>query len=123
MCMARMSLHLVLSWIAGFVALVITARYFDGLSCAAAVVIPIAVSALFVRGLHHASIERAQAAGVIWLTLTTIAELTIARHSGHTSIALLGDASHPGVRMAATLLWIFAPLLFATEQFDYGERE
>ena len=102
--------------------LTLAAHWCHGCSDTAAIVAPLIASAIFVRGCGYSSFDRAQAAGIAWLTLTTIAELVLARRVGHMAIALLGDPARPTVRMAAILLWIFAPLLFATEQSDTRSR-
>jgi hypothetical protein len=116
--MARMSLHLVLTWFLSIAGLVLATRLCPGSNSAAAILAPLIASAMFVRGLGDSSLDRAQAAGIVWLTLTTIAEVVLARRASHIAIALLGDPSRPSVRMGAIVLWIFAPLLFATEQPD-----
>jgi hypothetical protein len=64
-------------------------------------------------GVRHAAFEHALFAGIVWASLSLLAEMVMAIRVHHAWGALIGSPAHDVLRNVLLLAWIAAPAIFA----------
>jgi hypothetical protein len=114
----RSAIPLLAFWsLAAFIVMAASLRL-DRISATGSVLAKVAVILLvafaYMRlGVRHAAFEHALFAGIVWASLSLIAEMVMAIKVQHPWGALIGSPAHDILRDVLLLAWIAAPAVFA----------